>query len=482
MRIASEATLASPTQAVLEQALDLCSPGSGTRSRRSGPAFVVTRERAMPHDLPAEREILGSVLVTNDLLSRAVDSGLTSEDFFDQGHRLIWDAMLALYQRHEPHHIDTITLSAELNRRDVLQRVGGRAYISSLISDIPTMANIASYVHIVKRASSLRDLIKVCDSTIKTAMAQGADPTDLCEQLRTSLDTAAPVAGAASTNPLPIDVLDLLNMEIPPREWLLEGFIQRRDIAELHAWRGVGKTRIAHGIAVAVASGCPFLRFKAPEPHGVLLVDGELPREQLQEMLRQAGDAASSPLRAPLQVLSADLADAILPSLADEQGRRVVERHLDGISLLILDSISTLCPGSGKENEAGSWDTMQAWLLELRRKGTTTLFVHHDGKSGGQRGTSKREDIVSQAVQLKRPPDYRPSQGCRVEVHFTKSRGLIGSETEPFEASLMPGGPTGPQWTWRSLQDTRAEQAAELSATGMTQREIAEEWGWVWVL
>ena len=253
--------------------------------------------------------------------------------------------------------------------------------------------------------------------------------------------------------------------------------MQERDLAMVHAYRGIGKSRFIHGLAVATASGGQFLRFSAPAPRGVLLVDGELPREDLQKMLAQAVAASEAEPTAPLRILSADLSEAPVRSLATNAGRDQIERHLDGASLLILDSITTLCPGSGPENDAESWEKMQSWLLELRRRGISVLLVHHEGKSGGQRGTSKREDVLSQVIQLKRPADYEASEGARFEMHFTKFRGLVGDTVTPIEVRLGKG-PNGiDEWTWQPLEDAQAFMVKRLSDEGMKQREIAKELG-----
>ncbi|WP_456679309.1 hypothetical protein [Bradyrhizobium sp. S3.7.6] len=79
----------------------------------------------------------------------------------------------------------------------------------------------------------------------------------------------------------------------------------------------------------------------------------------------------------------------------------------------MLDNLSTLVNG-GTENDAESWISMQAWLLQLRRRGVTVLVVHHAGRGGNARGTSKREDVLDTVIQLKRPED------------LTKARGVFG--------------------------------------------------------
>lgn len=285
----------------------------------------------------------------------------------------------------------------------------------------------------------------------------------------------APPSTRISASPVPL--AELLAQKMPPREWLLEGMIQERDLGMIHAYRGVGKSRFAHAAGMAVASGGRFLRFEAPTARGVLLVDGELPREDLQKMLAQAVAASDAEPVAPFNVLSADLVGDPLPSLATEAGQEIVGRHLDGVSLLILDNISTLFAGSGPENDAESWERAQAWLLNLRRRGVAVLLVHHDGKGGAQRGTSRREDVLSQVVQLRRPPDYTPSQGAVFQIHFTKSRGLVGPDADPFEATMRTDQDGRPVWTWKAVEDATAARAQEMQELGMSQREIASELG-----
>jgi hypothetical protein len=208
----------------------------------------------------------------------------------------------------------------------------------------------------------------------------------------------------------------------------------------------------------------------------VLLVDGELPQEDLQTMLAEQVSAATNELAAPLRVLAADLSPNGLPSLVTPRGQAAVEANLEGVELIVLDSLSTLCSGAGPENDAESWEVVQAWLLRLRRLGLASLLMHHDGKTGAQRGTSKREDILSQIVQLRRPEDYHPSQGARFEVNLMKARGVFGAGAEPFEATFakVDGSPL---WTWQPLSRSNKARARALSEQGTTQRAIAEKLG-----
>lgn len=80
-------------------------------------------------------------------------------------------------------------------------------------------------------------------------------------------------------------------------------------------------------------------------------------------------------------------------------------------------------------------------------------------------------------ITLKHPSDYDHSQGLRCEVHFEKTRALLGDAAKSFEVA-MQGDPTnGAKWTVRSLEDTNAQRAHELFSTGMSVRDVAEELG-----
>ncbi|MFD1610825.1 AAA family ATPase [Sphingomonas tabacisoli] len=271
----------------------------------------------------------------------------------------------------------------------------------------------------------------------------------------------------------PVSLPDLLQRDFPPRELLLTPWLPCQGIAMVFAPRGAGKTHFSLGVAYAVACGGIYLTWKAPAPKKVLIIDGEMPGAALQE--RWASIVQASPIEPPapdqVRILAADLFRDGLPDLASVEGQKAIEPAIGDADLIVVDNLSTLAR-SGKENESESWGIMQAWALEMRRKGKTVLFVHHAGKGGEQRGTSKREDVMDSVVKLSLPNDYSPADGARFVVSFTKSRGFSGPAAEAFEASLRDG-----MWTTRALEDVRTTQILELAAEGLNQRDIAQEVG-----
>lgn len=205
----------------------------------------------------------------------------------------------------------------------------------------------------------------------------------------------------------------LLARDIKPREMIVSPILPEKGLGMVYAKRGVGKTFVALGIAFAAASGSAFLRWRAERPRRTLLIDGEMPLRTLQERLASIalGSEGDLPGDDYLQIIAADDQELGIPDLSTEDGQAAIEEHLaDGFDLLILDNISTLCR-TGKENEGDSWLPVQEWALQLRRRGISVLFVHHAGKGGAQRGTSRREDVLDTVIVLRQREDYTPDQG-----------------------------------------------------------------------
>jgi putative DNA primase/helicase len=245
----------------------------------------------------------------------------------------------------------------------------------------------------------------------------------------------------------------------------------------IHAPLGIGKTHIGLGTAWAVATGSGFLRWKVPDDVGtrrVLLLDGEMPGAVLQERLRSVTGASgfTPPLPEYLRIAAADLRRDGLPDLADPTAQQFYADIVANADLVIVDNLSTLCRGL-KENEADSWTPVQNWLLAQRRSQKSVLVIHHAGKSGQQRGTSRKEDVLDTVIGLRKPPDYQADQGARFEIHFEKSRGFFGPEAEPFEVRKI-----GNQWQESEIKSgDDLETLNALRQQGLSIREIADRTG-----
>jgi DNA-directed RNA polymerase specialized sigma24 family protein len=166
-----------------------------------------------------------------------------------------------------------------------------------------------------------------------------------------------------------------------------------------------------------------------------------------------------------------------MPDLATEDGQMQVDTIIGDAQLVIVDNISTLVRTTERENDAESWREVGAWALRLRQRGRSALFIHHDGKGGQQRGTSKREDTLDAVIQLKHPADYTPEHGARFEVHFRKQRNSAGEDAKPIEAALSAGADGRQVWTYRTLEDSTHDRVVALARDGLRPGEIAAELG-----
>ena len=271
-----------------------------------------------------------------------------------------------------------------------------------------------------------------------------------------------------------VSVRDFLQMELPVREHLLAPWLPTQGLAMIHAARGTGKTHLSLGIAYAVASGGRFLNWQAPQARGVLFIDGEMPAGVLQERLARLTSPAVE-IQAPFQLITPDLQPFGIPDLGSLEGQRTIDQYVtDDIKLLVVDNLSCLVR-SGKENEAESWQPVQSWALRHRARGRSVLFIHHSGKAGMQRGTSRREDVLDTVIALRRPVDYRPQDGAVFDVCFEKARGIYGGDVEPFEAKLTTDAHGRQTWVTRSVEDSTYERVIELLSEGLSQAEIARE-------
>ena len=292
------------------------------------------------------------------------------------------------------------------------------------------------------------------------------------------------------TNLKVFSLSEVINLKFPPKDYILEPFLPEKGIVMVYSPTGVGKTWFSIGVANAVATGTEFLKWKAPKPRGVLFIDGEMQAYNLIERLklyRNSTDDLNSNI--PLYFLANDLQDGPLPDLASCEGQDAIDQKIrvleeeNGvkIELIIFDNLSSLLR-SGVENEGESWLPFQNWLLDLRRRKVSVLYIHHANKSGDQRGTSRRMDILDTVVCLK-----NSSKGnCEIddlsfEVHFEKTRGVREERNRPFIAKmttyLNQNGKEALKWECCPLQSSNYEKIINLTKQGKALKEIASEVG-----
>ena len=142
-------------------------------------ATVPAAERTLPHNLEAERSVLGTILVHNDAFNVAAEL-IDSKDFFRDAHRRVFDTMVDLNERGQA--IDLVTLKDELARSGHLEEVGGAAYIAALADGVPRSTNVEHYARIVKERATLRNLIGSANKIVGMAYRAEQDADTLLDQ------------------------------------------------------------------------------------------------------------------------------------------------------------------------------------------------------------------------------------------------------------------------------------------------------------
>ena len=192
----------------------------------------------LPHNLEAERSVLGAILIRND--AYVVAAALLTEDgdWFRDHHRDIWRAMRRLHGRGQT--IDLVPVCAELSDLGKLKAVGGQAYVSSLTDGVPRSTNVEHYASIVGMNACRRALL------LQSKRASPETLAALTERL------AALQAGAQTYEPLPYSDADW-SATPEPRQWLVDDLLPAGRLALLTGAGESGKSRLLVQIAAGVA-------------------------------------------------------------------------------------------------------------------------------------------------------------------------------------------------------------------------------------
>lgn len=140
--------------------------------------------RTMPHDDVAEQSVLGGMLLSKDAIADVVES-LRASDLYKPAHETIYEAILSLYGHGSP--ADAITVADELKKRGELTRVGGAAYIHTLIASVPTAANAQYYAEIVKEHAIMRRLIEAGTKIAQLGYANETEVDTLVDQAQAEI-------------------------------------------------------------------------------------------------------------------------------------------------------------------------------------------------------------------------------------------------------------------------------------------------------
>ncbi len=336
-------------------------------------------ERVPPQNIEAEQAVLGAMLIDKEAIAKATEV-LSADDFYREAHRVIFSAMLELYNKNEA--VDMVTVTEILKRDNKLEDIGGIAYITSLANVVLTAANVKYHADIVAEKSVLRQLVRV--STEIAAMGYEAN-----EDVGTLLDTAESRILEISNRKKKTDftaINDVLMDSVQSIESLLQnkggltglpaGFadldkltsgLHPSDFIILAARPSMGKTALALNIVQNVALRAH--KVIGGEPRSVAFFSLEMSKEQLvnRMLCAEAGidsqrlrvgemhdedwthlwDACDTMSRAKIYI---DDTAGITAMDMRSRARRLKAEH--GLDLIVVDYLQ-LMQGSGKRNNSG---------------------------------------------------------------------------------------------------------------------------------
>lgn len=136
-------------------------------------------DRIPPHNLEAERSTIGACMLSKEALMD-VSEEVRAEDFYNEAHREIFEAIMDLYRDNVA--VDMLTVCEELNKKKALDMVGGRAYIATLTSEVPSTANAGEYAKIVAEKAMMRQLISVSEEISAKGYDDKVPATELIDR------------------------------------------------------------------------------------------------------------------------------------------------------------------------------------------------------------------------------------------------------------------------------------------------------------
>lgn len=363
-----------------------------------------------PQNIEAEQSLLGALLIDKDAIVRISEILHSSSFYRTEQHGAIFEAIQALFERREP--IDLVTVTEELKRKSAYDKVGGSAYLASLINIVPTSAHVEQYARIIKDHALRRNLIAQATALVTQAYDEREPVEQLLERAEAGIFAISqahvtrdflPIKDALTQS---FDRLDELQKSSGKLRGVPSGFrdldaklagMQDSNLIILASRPGQGKTSLAVNIAqfVAVSAGLPVgifsLEMSQEELVDRLLVGqadieawklktGRLDEKDFDRLSLAMGELAEAPL-------FIDDTPGISISEMRTKARRLQIEH--GLRLLIVDYLQ-LVKGRNLENRVQEVSEISQNLKNLARElKVPVLAISQLSRAVEQRGTKR---------------------------------------------------------------------------------------------
>lgn len=430
-------------------------------------------DRLPPQDIEAEQSVIGAILLENEVLPE-IKGFLSPEDFYKDAHKKIYAAMLSLHEKNEP--IDLITLTECMSGKNELESVGGAAYFSAIVNQVPTSANIKHHAKIVKEKADLRRLIIFGTEAIKIGYEDevGGSEIALAKAQMLFMEVVGKAGGGEEIEDAGGKLSDLqsyLSLRETPFKTLnteIGGFSGGRIIL-IGGRPGMGKTAFALDLLrhTCFAEGLPVAYFGARinrEDIRLKLLSAmcdidhrDIRRGRLPEELINKLETANKKLsEQALFVLDTTEKKMNVAVVASKLRKKIKEKGkfgsivIENIQDLVWDSVS---------KDIEQMDKVSNVLISLAHELGTPLILSSQIKQdvltredkrpqvGDMRLGLKFEDAAGVIILLHRPDYYKPKvKGAEPHLNFEEAEIIIGKGGSPI---ILPHKFYGGFCSWR---------------------------------
>lgn len=370
--------------------------------RREGPPSDTDGggiDRLPPHNLEAERALLGSLLLDGEVLPRVLGRVLPT-DFYALKHATLYEVMLGLYERGQP--LDPLAVVREAMARGVLDQVGG-PYLLEISHEVASPGSAPVYAELVVEAARRRAVIAAAQEA-QQRLYEGEDEGEALAALGAVLEAQRGRQGAQALRPWP--AVTEIQEDQDATAWLWKGYLARGSVAILAGHPKAGKSTLLWGLIRALEQGRPFCG--APCTQGTAVLLTEEPRSTLREKRDRFGVA-----RATYQCKADAFPRKPFGVVMDQA---IAEAKRAGATLLVVDTWAFWTAlAADEEKDAGAVSAALEHAHRAAAAGLAVLLVHHlkkaDGEEGtGLRGSSALAAGVEAILELRR---YDAKRGAR---------------------------------------------------------------------
>lgn len=377
------------------------------------------------HSTEAEQSLLGALLLEPSAW-REISDGVTADDLYRAGHRVIFKAIAELAERNQP--ADAVTVSEHLQRAGQLEAVGGREYLARLVQDTTSAASIRAYARIIREHAERRRVADLGRQLARDAETDG-DLAALIETHARALSDASQPRKPAVTWPAPIDLPGLMSREPAPPRMILEGLpVGYATLVAGHG--GSGKSSIVLHLACCIATGRDWFGQRIEQPRRVLYVSAEDRADVLHWRLARiaAREGIGAADLSGLRIVDLVGQDSILFRRTSFTGAGVTAAYAElerlmvdtRAELLVVDGVSDTF--GANENDRADVKQFVNALVRLVGNDGAVILIHHVAKSTLNGSTTE---------------GYSGSTGWHNSV---RARWYLSPETEHSDDGTKPTG------------------------------------------